>query len=293
MKEMKFIYQCMHKAAPWYLFVNLINIVFSYFIFLGLLLFSRYVVNFFVYGQKEFSILITYVVIYGIVLFVSKTITYLTTSIFNPLQEIKITKYMNRLIYVKCGEVDLECYQEQEFCDKYARAINDAPARVIEAKNLVTNGVTASLRFITIFGLFTKMSMVFIVTAVLFCLLSFLSMKKINNIFHEAYLKETPVNRKAEYINQLFRNPSYAKEIKLFRIQDFLTDKFIQSREQLADVKENVVRRLLRILFSANALSSVLRAFINIYVIYLIFHGKLTVGDFTVLRGGLDDEDTI
>ncbi len=283
MREVRFIYKCMHKATPWYLPVNVINIGFTYFIFFGSLLICRYVVNYFIYEQTNFHMLITYIMIYGVTLFISNVATYLIVNIFNPLQEVQITKYMSSMVYRKCNEIDIECYQEEEFYDKYIRAVNDAPERVIEVKNLIVNAIMALLKITTIIGLFTTMNCVFTVVSILYCVLSFISFKKMNQLFNDSYLKETPVNRKAEYISQLFRNPSYAKEIKLYRIQDFLTDKFLLAKDQLIAIKGNTVHRLLTVLFSTNALNSMLRAFTNIYVIYLIFQGKLTVGDFTVV----------
>lgn len=273
----------MHNAAPWYLPVNLINIGFVYFIFFGSLLISRYVVNSFLYGQADFHTLIAHIMIYGAGLFISSIGSYLTAYIFNPLQEVRITKYMSGMVYRKCNEIDIECYQERDFYDKYVRAVNDAPARVIEAKNLIVSAITALLKITTIIGLFTTMRLEFTVVSVLFCVLSFLAVKKTNRLFQDAYLEETPVHRKAEYINQLFRKADFAKEIKLYGIQDFLADKFMQAKDQLMAVKGKTVHSLLTVLFSTNALISLLRAFTNIYVIYLILQGELMVGDFTVV----------
>lgn len=283
MKEIKFAYQCMHKAAPWYLMINLINIGFTYFGFFGSLLISRYVINYFIYEQENFTRLISYIMIYGVVLFISSMGTYLITNIYNPLQEVKITKYMDSMVYRKCNEIDIECYQEEEFYDKYIRAVEDAPARIIEAKNLMVNEILALLKITTIIGLFATMNFVFTAAAILFCVLSFITVRKMNQLFYDSYLRETPVHRKAEYINQLFRNPNYAKEIKLYGIHGFLTDKFMLAKNQLIAIKRDIVHRLLTLLFSANALSSMLQALTNIYVIYLIIQGKLTVGDFTVV----------
>ncbi|MBE5952416.1 MAG: ABC transporter ATP-binding protein [Lachnospiraceae bacterium] len=283
MREIKFIYQCMNKAAPWYLPVNLINIGFTYFIFFGSLLIGRYVINCFIYEQTRLEMLIAYIMIYGVILFISSIGTYFITNIFNPLQEIQIAKYMSSMIYRKCNEIDIECYQEKEFYDKYVRAVNDAPKRVIEAKNLMVNVIMAFLKITTIIGLFSTMNFTFTVVSILFCAVSFITVGKMNKLSHDSYIKETPIHRKAEYINRLFRNSNYAKEIKIYRIQDFLVQKFIETKEQLISTKEYAVHKLLRILFSANALSSTLRAFTNMYVIYLIIQGELTVGDFTVV----------
>lgn len=282
MKEHLFILKCMHKASPFYLFVNLSEVVVSYLSFALLLPFNRYIVNKFLDGEADWHMI---AVAFSFFLAVRSSgfFTYWVTQVYNQLQYKRIEKYMNGLVYGKCQWIDVACYEDTDFYNQYVRALEDGPQRVTKTAGILCTFVSSLLRVGTVVGLFASLDMVFCVVAALYCVQGLAGTKRNNQIFYRANLEETPVHRKSSYINRIFGSRQYAEEVKLYRLHDFLTEKFTAAKLQLRELKKQRITELLRFLFTVNLTGSLLHLAVNFLVIYRIIEGRFTVGDFTVV----------
>ena len=283
MKEYKFIFKNIWKASPTYIGVNALNVVLQYITFAVSLLFYKVIVDLFIYGQPEMKKVIAGLVIFYALKIVCESYNNWVVNIFNNLQQIKIREYVSSLIYHKCKNIDIECYEEAEFYDEYARAIDDGPGRLQDTANLVSSFLAALLKIGTVIGLFFSLGYIFIIVAVIYCVQSWLTLKLTNRLFYRGYLLDTPINRRTDYINGIFKGYQYVKELKLYRAYDFFTRRFAYMKDQLKSLKKRRVADLLKILFTSNLAGSCLKAFVNIYVIYQIVQGRYTVGDFTLV----------
>lgn len=166
MKEHLFILKCMHKASPFYLFVNLSEVVVSYLSFALLLPFNRYIVNKFLDGEADWHMI---AVAFSFFLAVRSSgfFTYWVTQVYNQLQYKRIEKYMNGLVYGKCQWIDVACYEDTDFYNQYVRALEDGPQRVTKTAGILCTFVSSLLRVGTVVGLFASLDMVFCVVAVL------------------------------------------------------------------------------------------------------------------------------
>ena len=283
MKEHLYILKCMHKASPSYLFVNLLQVVVSYIAFALLLPFSRYIVNSFLYGEADYHKITIAFLFYLAVKSVSEFFTYWVTQVYNQLQYIIIEKYMNGLVYEKCQWIDIACYENTDMYNQYVRALEDGPQRVTGTGGIICAFVSSLLRIGTIVGLFASLDMVFCVLAMLYCVQRLAGTKRNNQIFYQANLEETPVNRKSNYINSIFGSRQYAEEVKMYQLHDFLTEKFAAVKLQWKELKKKRIAELLKFLFTINFMGSIFRLSVNFLVIYRVIEGKFTVGDFTVV----------
>lgn len=283
MREYKFIFKNIWKASPVYMGVNALNIVLQYIYFAVSLLFYKVIVDLFIYGQPEMEKIIVGVMVFYALKIVCESYNNWTVNIFNSLQQIKIREYVSSLIYHKCKHIDIECYEGAEFYDEYARAIEDGPGRLQDTANLVSSFLSALLKIGTVIGLFFSLGYIFIIVAALYCVQSWLTLKLTNKLFYRGYLLDTPINRRADYVNGVFKGYQHVKELKLFRAYDFFIRRFADIKDQLKCLKKKRVADLLKILFTSNLAGSCLKAFVNIYVIYQIVRGVYTVGDFTLV----------
>lgn len=283
MKEYRLIFKTILRASPAYIWVNIFDVVLQYIFFPVSLFFYKVIVDLFVYGRPEMGKVAIGLVLFYALNMVCDGFHHWVTQIFNGLQLIKIREHVNSLIYHKCKEIDLECYERTDFYDEYARALEDGPGWLQDTVNIICSLISALLRIGTVVGLFLNMGSVFIFAAVLYCVQSWVTLKMTNKVFYEGYLMDTPINRKTDYIDSVFKGYPYVKELKLYQAYDFFTRRFISLRDQLIDLKKKRVADLLKILFTSNLVGSCLKAFVNIYVIYRITQGVYTVGDFTLV----------
>lgn len=283
MKEYKLIYKTIYRASPAYIWVNIFNVVLQYIFFPASLFFYKVIVDLFIYGRPELEKVVVGLVLFHALKMVCDVFQHWVTQIFNGLQLIKIREYVNSLVYHKCKEIDIECYERTDFYDEYARALEDGPGWLQDTVNIICSLLSSLLKIGTVISLFLNMGYIFIFVAILYCIQSWVTLKMTNKVFYQGYLLDTPVNRKAYYIDSIFKGYPYVKELKLYQAYDFFVRRFISLRDQLKDLKKKRVVDLLKILFTSNLVGSCLKAFVNIYVIYRITQGVYTVGDFTLV----------
>lgn len=283
MKAYRFIFRNIRKASPAYIGLNLLNVILQYISFAASLVFYKVVVDLFIYGQPEMEEVFAGLVCYYALKIVCESYDYWVVNIYNGLQQIRIRAYISSLIYHGCKHIDIEHYEDMQFYDEYARAVENGAEQLQDTANLVSSFLSALLKIGTVIGLFLTLDYIFIIVAVIYCVQSWLTLKLMNKLFYQGYLLDTPVNRKADYINGIFWGYQYVKELKLYRAYDFFTRRFADIKEQLKALKKKRVADLLKILFTSNLAGSCLKAFVNIYVIYQIVQGVYTVGDFTLI----------
>lgn len=283
MKEYKFIFKNIWKASPAYIGFNVLNVILQYILFAVSLIFNKVMVDIFIYSQPAMEKVIAGLVLFYAMRIVCEAYNHWTVYIYNGLQQIKIREYVSSLIYHKCKHIGIEHYEATEFYDEYARAIEDGPGRLQDMANMVSSFVAALLKIVTVIGLFFTLGYIFIIVAVIYCVQSWFTLKLTNKLFYEGYLQDTPVNRRADYINGIFKGYQYVKELKLYQAYDFFASRFVNIKDQLKSLKKKRVVDLLKILFTSNFVGSCMKAFVNIYVIYQIVQGVYTVGDFTLI----------
>ena len=283
MKEYKFILKTIYRASPAYIWVNIFNVVLQYIFFPASLFFYKVIVDLFVYGRPEMGKVVVGLVLFNALKMVCDVFQHWVTQIFNGLQLIKIREHVNSLVYHKCQEIDIECYEKTDFYDEYARALEDGPGWLQDTVNIICSLLSSLLQIGTVIGLFLSMGYIFILAAILYCVQSWVTLKMTNKVFYQGYLLDTPINRKTDYINGIFKGYPYVKELKLYQAYEFFTRRFIFLKNQLRNLRKKRVADLLKILFTSNLVGSCLKAFVNIYVIYRITQGVYTVGDFTLV----------
>lgn len=277
------IFKIIYRASPAYIWINIFNVVLQFIFFPASLLFYKVIVDLFVYGQPKMGKVVIGLVLFQGLKLVCDVFYNWVTQIYNGLQLIKIREHVNGLIYHKSKEMDIECYERTDFYDEYVRALEDGPGWLQDTVNIVCSLLAALLQIGTVIGLFLSMGYIFIFVAILYCVQSWVTLKMTNKLFYQGYLLDTPVNRKTDYIDGIFKGYPYVKELKLYQAHDFFIRRFFSLRDQLKALKKRRVADLLKILFASNLVGSCLKAFVNIYVIYRITQGVYTVGDFTLV----------
>ena len=140
--------------------------------------------------------------------------------------EIKCESYINSLIFKKAQEVELGCYENPEFFDKYNRATwvvdQGGFKRIIEG-SAWTLGSVISLVFLVIY-LVNIDPWLLLFIACPFAVMVFRTIK--NNIELEKEKEMTPFEREKDYVRRTILLKDFAKEIKTTNIFVVLEKRF-------------------------------------------------------------------
>ncbi len=280
LKNNLYILKLMHKASPARIPLRFIEILLSVATnFLFNIFLIRLVING-VQTGRPFSEIVGYIIAVGAILIAYYIISNYYEEIFLPVSKKKIYKSIQREVFKKAEQVDLSCYENPEFYDKYMRAVNET-SRV--AENVLSGFAGLFYSVLTVFSVSLVIFLIdpiFILFAIVPIAYSFLFTKKLNRLRYDLDIEKTADWRKRDYIKRSFYLADYAKEMRLTGISNVLFGRFFDST---ANLKRIIKKRGLKIAV-LDYFSIVIR-YVILYLAAIIYSTYKTVVRGTMMFG--------
>ncbi len=233
--------------------------------------FMRYVINALQTGESFRAIMIFIAITVGVFASMSLYNSYILGSV-KPTTDSEINKKLYQKLFKKSRNVELECFENSDFYDKYTLAMKNADTRLIETVDMLFGlffGFIASIcAFIFMFQV-DKLSVAFILLPIIgnfyFRILN-------SRIDYQRNKEMTPHTRRIDYINRIMYLKDYAKEIRLTNIFRLLKRQYTDAITGVADVTKKFVFK-----------SVCLHWFYVMFTFTFIFEGLLIYGAYRTL----------
>ena len=125
-KNSLYILSFFHRASPSRIPLTLLSVILSVIInFFSKVYLLRYVINGIQTG-KSFESVLVYIITIGILQIVYLVLNNLYNSFYIPVSDNKIKIYFQEMTFKKAASVELACYENKEFYDKYTKAVGQA-----------------------------------------------------------------------------------------------------------------------------------------------------------------------
>jgi ATP-binding cassette, subfamily B, bacterial len=203
----------------------------------------------------------------------------------------KYTRYVSVRVMQHASQLDLSSYEDPAFYDKLERA------RVQATDRLATIQATGRLIQLTITTVSLSASIFFFSPWLLLLLVvcvvpAFLGESHFAFLNYSLSIRQTPVKRQLDYLRVLGASKEAAKELKLFGLRGFLTDRYKHLFSGIYRQNAALARKRL----VAGALLSVAGTLgyygAYAWVILETVRGQLSVGTMTFLAGALAGAST-
>lgn len=163
---------------------------------------------------KSIESIVKFVVILGTFSLVCFTALSWFWNVISPIQQRKVGAYVEKMLFRKSAEVELACYENPAFYDKYVKAMDEAYSRMIKVMQTLDNLIAR------VIALFANSILLFVIDPwlILFGLLPLLLgfFRRLENIAnHDLETAKKPVNRRAAYVKRTFYLGEYAKEMRI------------------------------------------------------------------------------
>ncbi len=204
--------------------------------------FMRYVINSLETGQ-EFNHIMVFIIVVTVV-FGSMTLynSFLNGRVY-PIGRAVVNKGIYLKLFKKSRNVELECFENSEFYDKYTLAMEKADERLIQTVEVVFGaffGAIASVCAFVFMYQVDKISVLFI----LFPIIGNFVFKRMNSHLDYARNKDmAPYNRKVAYVNRVMYLTDYAKEIRLTDVFSLMRKQYREAIQGLADVTKKYTKK--------------------------------------------------
>ena len=214
------------KIAPEVIFSLLVsNIIGSVMGFVLDVWLLRQIVNGFQAGMNMLSLLLLVIALNGGMV-VYNIIVEAYFQIRYPVLQLKISEHLQKMIFKKSGEVELACYEDKEFYDKFIKAANDLNNRFWQVIGSMT-GLVSFLLSLSLNALFVlTIDPLLFVFAIFPAVVTFFLGKKRNKVQHEYDMKRQEEERQRDYTKRTFYLNDFAKEMRLTNIYRVMFGRF-------------------------------------------------------------------
>ena len=176
--------------------------------------FMRYVVHALETKQPFSSMMIFLVITVTVFATISIYYSYVNGKVL-PICAVIVNRGLNRLLFRKSRNVELACFEDQEFYNQYTLAMEKADERLIETVDVIWGVIFGVIATVVSFWLMfdvDRLSVLFVIFPVIG---NFVFDRKIGQIEFERNKDMAPYNRKIAYVNRVMYLTDYAKEMRL------------------------------------------------------------------------------
>jgi ATP-binding cassette, subfamily B, bacterial len=194
----------------------------------------------------------------------------------------RVTDRMQKILYQKAIEIDLESYESPQHQDILERAKWEAPHRPTQMLHNLTTGGQSVISLLAIAGLLISLHWGLI------CILLFASIPTIalrfrqSKVMYQWHRRQTEIERKANYLGHLLLGNQSAKEIRLFNLGHMLIDRFVQIRQQLLQEKLSIIVRQAIPKLIVQGGTAIVTLGTYGFIIHQTMDGKFQLGDLVL-----------
>ncbi len=198
----------------------------------------------------------------------------------------KFARHISIRIMEHASRLDLFCYEDPSFQDKLERARVQATDRLgmMRQMGLLVQQVITTVTLAASILFFSPWLLLLLVVCVV---PAFLGESHFAFLGYALAFRLTPVKRQIDYLRFLGASKDSAKELKLFGLNRYLTDRFTELSDDV--YRENVALAKRRL--GATAVLSLVTTTgyyaAYVYVIFETVSGKMSVGTLTFLTGAI------
>ena len=198
----------------------------------------------------------------------------------------KYTRHVSVLVMKHAAQLDLAAYEDPVFYDRLERARVQATDRlgmIQSIGRLVQQVITTASLSIAVM-LFSPWLLLMLIAGVV---PAFLGESHFAFLGYAKNFRQTPIRRQLDYLRVLGGSKEAAKELKLFGLAPFLTERFSRLSNQIYDEDVSLARRRL---VAGSFLSMIGTAgyySAYVFVIWRTISGVLSIGELTFLASSI------
>lgn len=167
-----------------------------------------------------------FIITTGIVFLFINLYVYYVKGVTYPLEDTKLYYGIYRKLYHKAKNVELRCYEDADFYNRYTMAIDNAGEKVTtiidSVWGILTGVISVSIVFSTMLEI-EPLSVLFILSPLLG---NFVFGNIKNKYEFRRYQESVPNDKVINYVNRVMYLPDYAKEIRLSRVFDLIRKQY-------------------------------------------------------------------
>lgn len=188
--------------------------------------------------------------------FLTGAVMQLYNTFYLPKANIEINRRLQKMFYNKVFELDIACFEQADFYDRYVRANVVFAAKVHESIQIICDFLSNLLMLFSMsFILFDIDPLLFVFSVIPFFYTMFTG-GILNKLGYNRSVEEVPQNRRIDYSNRIFYLMDYVKEMRMTKIYRNILAMYHQANDKLVVIQRKYAVKTLKFNvfeFSVNA----------------------------------------
>ena len=204
--------------------------------------FLRYVINA-IENEAPFAKILGFIGICFAVFGLLAMYTSYMNSVIVPFTDNKIYRSLYRRLYVKARNVELRCFEDADFYNKYTMALDGSAQKMTKSVEFffqVIFGVIAAAAAFSSMFMIDPFSVLFVISPIIG---NFVFGGLMNKIWGGRYTDNVKNNRKAEYVNRVMHLAEYAKEIRYSNIHELMMKRYGEAVKGNVEVADKYAKK--------------------------------------------------
>lgn len=233
--------------------------------------FMRHIIESMEAGET-FRKIIVYVIVVAVVLGAMMLYENMLNGAIFPADQAIVNKGLYRTLFRKSRNVELACFEDSDFYDRYTLAMENADTRLVATAEALFKSffgaIASACAFVFMYQV-DKISVLFVILPVIG---NFVFNRKISQIDYVRNKDMAPHNRRIAYVNRVMYLPDYAKEMRLTGVFRLMRQRYEDAIHGVADVTRKYTKKAM-----------VLHWFYVMFTFTFIFEGLLIYGAYRTL----------
>ena len=193
------------------------------------------------------------VMLIAAVLIGSKVFAWIFQEFFWNMAKEKVYYGLNKILYEKAKQLDLEAYDNPEFYNSFILTIESSSDNITNLLGLVRNYVGNLISFVTIAGVLLTIDPVCLLIILAF-IGTFLPLSKKRGALQMARRRDnTEYHRRSDYFQRIFYLQDYAKEVRMNDIHPLLIDRYNDAADDVIANQKKYHKKISAVSFLQDA----------------------------------------
>lgn len=187
-------------------------------------------------SNKGFEYIFKFILISTLVVATGSIYTNYVENVVYPLETNRLFGGIYRMMYKKAKNVELRCYEDSDFYNKYTMAMDGAEEKITAIVRGILGALIGAVAECIVFKMMFDIDH-FVVLFVIFPLLgNFVFGNYLNKLQYKRYREQAPNEKVLNYVSRMMYLPDGAKEIRLSNIFSLMRRQYNDATKKNVDV---------------------------------------------------------
>ncbi|WP_024831731.1 ABC transporter ATP-binding protein [Ruminiclostridium josui] len=217
-------------------------------------IFMRYIINAFE-KKMGFNSILVFILFCGVTFALIGLYRSYVNNVAFPLNSTKMYEGLYLKLYQKARNVELNCFEDAEFYNKYTMALDSAGDKIATVvKNvwgILTGSIATIVVFISMYDI-DKLAVLFVIFPIIG---NFIFGGILNKLEMKRYEEGIPSERVFQYVNRVMYLAEYAKEMRLSKVYSLIKEKYNEAIKKTISIAEkygakSIIMEVLKVVFT-------------------------------------------